>query len=52
MYMKNSLAFVLIVIGALFLAANLGVFHIRWKIIWPVLLIAIGLGILMRRDRI
>ena len=51
-HMKNNLAFVLILIGALSLAVHLGVFQIRWGLVWPIILIAIGLGILMRRNRI
>lgn len=41
---------VLILIGAFFLLANLGLFHwIRWGFWWPVVLI--GLGVLMLRRR-
>ena len=51
--MKNTLAFVIILLGAVFLATNLGLFSLRWDIIWPIIIIAIGLGLLRRRgDRI
>jgi len=33
---------VLVVIGAIFLVDQLGVFHFAWRVFWPVLLIAIG----------
>ena len=49
--MKNTLAIILIFIGALFLATNLGLFKIRWDYIWPVLLIGAGVLMLARRTR-
>ena len=39
---------VLIAIGVLFLLGNLGIFHwIRWELVWPVAIIALGLAILI-----
>ena len=41
---------ILIVLGAYFLLANLGIFtNIHWEIVWPVILIALGLLLLLRR---
>ena len=41
---------ILIVLGAYFLAANIGLLSgFRWDIFWPIVLIAIGLLILVRR---
>ena len=41
---------ILIVLGAYFLLVNLGVLvNLRWDLIWPVVLIALGLLILLRR---
>lgn len=32
----------LIVLGGLFLASNLGLIQLRWEVVWPVILIFIG----------
>lgn len=43
-------AFLLVTIGLLLLLANLGWFDwFRWHLVWPVLLIALGLALLARR---
>ncbi|MEW6456291.1 MAG: DUF5668 domain-containing protein [Acidobacteriota bacterium] len=40
----------LVIIGAVFLLQNLGyISGSAWKIIWPLILIALGLSILFRR---
>lgn len=45
---RNTLAIGLIVVGAIILVNNLGVFgSIRWDIIWPVAIVALGLTILI-----
>jgi phage shock protein C len=42
---------ILIAVGALFLASNLGLFWWwQWKVFWPVVLIAVGLWLLIRRN--
>ena len=41
---------VLVIIGALFLLANLGVLNnLDWNVIWPLLLIALGVWLLLAR---
>ena len=45
---RYAIAAVLIVVGILFLLSNLGVFNVvRWDLIWPVAIIALGLAILI-----
>jgi len=42
---------ILVAVGALFLASNLGLFWWwKWKILWPVVLVALGLWLLFRRN--
>lgn len=49
-YIKFMLGVILIVIGAIFLLKNLGIITGDvWEIIWPVLLIALGLSFFFRR---
>ena len=48
----NTFAYVLIALGVLFLLANLGILPIHWGIIWPAILIAIGVAMILRRNRI
>jgi len=44
------LGLILIVIGLVFLLKNLGyISEPAWSIIWPVILVVIGLGILLKR---
>ena len=41
---------ILIALGAYFLLTNLGVFsNVRWELVWPAVLIALGLLLLIRR---
>jgi phage shock protein C len=48
----EMLATVLIAIGALWLLANLGAFSfINWRFAWPLVLIAAGAALLLRRVR-
>ncbi len=45
---RNVLAVGLIIVGAIILLHNLGVFgSIRWDIVWPVAIVALGLTILI-----
>lgn len=49
---NEMLATVLIAIGALWLLANLGAFtFINWRFAWPLVLIAAGAALLLRRVR-
>jgi phage shock protein C len=48
----EMLATVLIAIGALWLLANLGAFtFINWRFAWPLVLVAAGVALLLRRVR-
>jgi hypothetical protein len=38
---------VLVVVGAIFLVDQLGLFHLGWRMLWPILLIAIGAVVLV-----
>jgi len=47
---RGSIAFgtILIVVGLLFLLNNLGIFHwLNWSTLWPLILIAIGVLIIV-----
>jgi phage shock protein C len=45
-------AVILIAIGALWLLANLGAFtFIDWRFAWPLVLVGLGIGLLLRRAR-
>jgi hypothetical protein len=45
-------ALVLIGLGLLLMAGNLGWFAwMNWSIFWPLVLIAIGVAVLLRRER-
>ena len=44
------IGFILIIIGAVFLVQNLGyISEGAWSIIWPAIIIVIGLGIIFKR---
>ncbi|MES2953735.1 MAG: DUF5668 domain-containing protein [Patescibacteria group bacterium] len=45
-------AYIFIFIGVIFLLNNTGLVLMRWDIIWPVILIAIGLYLIERINRI
>jgi len=42
-------ALILIALGGLFLLSNLGLLNVNWGRYWPVILIVIGIGIILRR---
>lgn len=49
---RSFLALLLIVVGIVALAANFGLFSWwRWDVLWPLVLIAVGVGILWARYR-
>lgn len=49
---REVLGFILVALGLLFLAGNLGFFRIfRWDYIWPLILIGAGVLLLWRRGR-
>jgi LiaI-LiaF-like transmembrane region len=39
---------VLLVIGGVFLLRNLGIVHLDWDVLWPLLLVGVGLAIVLR----
>ncbi len=48
----ETTAMILIGIGVLWLLANFGVFRfINWSLAWPMVLIALGVALLLRRSR-
>lgn len=49
---RATIGFFLIAIGAVFLLGNLGAFRIvRWDVIWPLVLVGIGVLLLAQRAR-
>ena len=42
-------AVILIVLGSLFLLDNIGIWHFNFDRFWPLILIAIGIWLLIRR---
>lgn len=46
---REMLGVLLIVLGGLFLLANLGLIALEWRLVWPLVLIGIGVFILLRR---
>jgi phage shock protein C len=50
---RRTAGIVLVGLGALFLLSNMGVFAfwLRWDILWPLVLVAIGVAILLGRGR-
>lgn len=46
------LGIILVVVGAVFLLSNLGIISSSaWGIIWPLILIAIGLGVMVKKSK-
>jgi phage shock protein C len=49
---RNLFGWAIVVIGAIFLLSNLGAFRfVEWKVIWPLVLIGIGVLVLAQRSR-
>jgi phage shock protein C len=49
---RNGLGILLVAVGALFLLGNLGAFRfIEWRVIWPLIFIAIGVYLIAQRSR-
>lgn len=47
-----TFAFVLIIIGAIFLLKNLGLIVISWSVVWPLIIIGIGIYIAVVSRRV
>lgn len=49
---RNTVAYVLIALGFVFLLGNLGAFRfVQWSVIWPLVVIALGVLLLVQRTR-
>lgn len=49
---RELVGLVLIAIGALWLLGNLGFFRfVRWELVWPLVLVALGVALLVQRAR-
>jgi phage shock protein C len=49
---RMAFGFVLIVVGAVFLLGNAGLFRaVQWQLVWPAVLIAVGVLLLIQRVR-
>lgn len=53
------IAYILIIIGAIFFLKNIGLIAVSWSVIWPLIIVALGIYIAMKargalawRDRI
>ncbi len=48
---RRTAGLVLVALGVLFLASQAGVFRfVQWQLVWPAILIVIGVALLARRD--
>jgi phage shock protein C len=49
---RNTIGYILVALGLIFLLSNLGAFHfIQWQLVWPLVLIAFGALLLVARSR-
>ncbi len=49
---RNTIGYVLVALGFVFLLGNLGAFRfVQWQLIWPAVLIALGVLLLVQRSR-
>lgn len=49
---RNTIGYVLVALGFVFLLGNLGAFRfVQWQVIWPAVLIALGVLLLVQRTR-
>ena len=49
---RNGLGILLVAVGVLFMLGNLGAFRfLEWRVIWPLVLIAIGVYFIAQRSR-
>lgn len=49
---RNTIGYVLVALGLVFLLGNLGAFRlVQWQVIWPAVLIALGVLLLVQRTR-
>ena len=49
---RNTIGFVLVALGLVFLLSNVGAFRfVQWQVVWPLVLVAIGVILLVQRTR-
>ena len=49
---RNTIGYVLVALGLVFLLSNVGAFRfIQWSFVWPLVLVAIGVLLLVQRTR-
>jgi phage shock protein PspC (stress-responsive transcriptional regulator) len=49
---RNTIGYVLVALGLIFLLSNAGAFRfVQWQIVWPLVLVAIGVLLLVQRTR-
>ncbi len=49
---RNTIGYVLVALGLVFLLANMGAFRfMQWQLVWPLALIALGALLLLQRTR-
>ncbi len=46
---RRAAGIVLVVLGLLIFAQQAGLFRVNWSLLWPLLLVAIGVALLLRR---
>jgi len=49
---RNTIGYVLVALGIVFLLSNVGAFRfVQWSLVWPIVLVAIGVLLLVQRTR-
>ena len=49
---RNTIGYVLVALGLVFLLSNVGAFRfVQWQFVWPLVLVAIGVLLLVQRTR-
>jgi phage shock protein C len=49
---RNTIGYVLVALGLVFLLSNVGAFRfVQWSLVWPLVLVAIGVLLLVQRTR-
>ena len=49
---RSAIGYVLVALGVIFLLGNVGLFHfLQWQYVWPLVLVALGVLLLVQRSR-